>query len=134
MAIINLTTQPVASTIFVGTNTTFYVEASTTLGNPSYSYNWVLSSTSTGLSSSVQSGTSQSYGFDPDFSNSGDVYFVSVSALSTTNVGLCAAGWTTSTGARITVIDNPTPPYNTQDIYPESGVARHLRLRNLGYI
>jgi hypothetical protein len=131
MAAVIFTTQPVASTIYVGTNTTFVVEASTTIGNPTYTYQWSVSSTSL---SNIAGATSPTLGIDPNFSDSGNVYTVSVSALSSTNVGLSSAGAATSTGARIIVIDNPTPPYNTQDVYPESGLERHRRLYLLGYI
>ncbi len=131
MAAVNFTLQPVASTIFVGTGTTFTIEASTTIDSPTYSYQWSVSSASL---TNITGATTSTLGIDPNFSDSGNVYYCSVSALSTTNVGLCAAGWQTSTGARITVIDNPEPPYNTQDVYPESGLERHRRLYLLGYI
>jgi len=131
MANIIFTTQPVASTIFVGTNTTLAVEASSNINVSQYTYQW---SVSTDSSANVSGATSSTLIVDPNFSDTGSVYTVSVSALSSTNTGLSAAGWITSDGARITVIDNPTPPYNTQDVYPESGVARHTRLRLLGYI
>lgn len=131
MAAVILTTQPVASTIYVGTNTTFVVEASTTLNNPSYTYQWSVSTTSL---ADIAGATSSLLTIDPNFSDTGSVYTVSVSALSSTNVGLSAAGGITSTGARITVIDNPEPPYNVRDVYPESGVERQRRLRLLGYI
>jgi len=131
MATVILTTQPVASTIYVGTNTTFVVEASTTLDNPSYTYQWAVSTTSL---ADIAGATNSILTIDPNFSDSGNVYTVSVSALSSTNVGLSAAGGITSNGARITVIDNPEPPFNVLDVYPESGKERHRRLRLLGYI
>jgi hypothetical protein len=131
MATVIFTTQPVASTIFVGTNTTFSVEASADIANPSYTYQWSVSTTSL---SDIAGATSSTLGIDPNFSDSGNVYTVSVSALSATSTGLSATGAATSTGARITVIDNPVPPYNTQDVYPESGIERHRRLYLLGYI
>lgn len=131
MATVILTTQPVASTIFVGTDTTFSVVASTDISNPSYTYQWAVSTTSL---ANIAGATTSSLTIDPNFSDSGNVYTVSVSALSSTSVGLSSAGSVTSTGARITVIDDPTPPYNSQDVYPESGRARHQRLWHLGYI
>jgi hypothetical protein len=132
MANLVFTTQPVASTIFVGTNTTFNVEVSTNLVNPAgYTYQWSVSTTSP---TDIVGATSSSLGIDPNFSDTGSVYTVSVSALSATSTGLSAALVAVSNGARITVIDNPVPPYNVRDVYPESGVARQLRLRLLGYI
>jgi hypothetical protein len=131
MASVIFTTQPVASTIFVGTDTTFTVNVSSNVVNPAYTYQW---SVSAGSLAPVTGATGSSLVIDPNFSNSGNVYSVSVSALSSTSSGLSAAAVAVSNGARITVIDNPVPPYNVQDIYPESGVARHTRLRLLGYI
>lgn len=131
MASVIFTTQPVASTIYVGTNTTLSVEVSSDISNPTYTYQWSVSGASL---SQITGATDSTLGIDPNFSDSGNVYTVSVSALSSTNVGLSAAGSATSTGSRITVIDNPQPPYNTLDVYPESGVERQRRLRLLGYI
>lgn len=132
MASLIFTTQPVASTIYVGTDTTFNVEVSTNLVNSAgYTYQWSVSTTSL---ADIAGATTASLTIDPNFSDSGNVYTVSVSALSATQTGLSAALISVSDGARITVIDNPTPPYDVQDVYPESGVARHTRLRLLGYI
>ena len=131
MANIIFTTQPVASTIFVGTNTTLSVEASSNINVNQYTYQWAVSTNSL---ANIAGATNSILNIDPNFSDTGSVYTVSVSALSSTNVGLSAAGWITSSGARITVIDNPTPPFNVMDVYPESGVVRHRRLRLLGYI
>jgi hypothetical protein len=131
MASVIFTTQPVASTIFVGTDTTFSVDVSSDITSPTYTYQWSVSTTSL---ADIPGATTSSLLIDPNFSDSGNVYTVSVSALSATSTGLSAAAIAVSDGARITVIDNPTPPYNTQDVYPESGIARHTRLRLLGYI
>ena len=131
MATILFTAQPTTSTIYVGTNTTFAVNVSSDIGDPTYTYQWAVSTTNL---SSIAGATTPTLGIDPSFADSYNVYSVSVSALSTTNVGLCAAGWRTSNGARITVIDNPTPPFNVMDVYPESGIERQRRLRLLGYI
>jgi hypothetical protein len=131
MASVTFTTQPVASTIYVGTNTTLVVQPATDINNPTYTYQWAVSTTSL---ANIAGATGPALGIDPNFSDSGNVYSVSVSALSTTNVGLSAAGWSTTNGARILVIDNPAPPFNVMDIWPESGVERQRRLRLLGYI
>lgn len=132
MASLIFTTQPVASTIYVGTNTTFNVDVSTNLVNSTgYTYQWAVSTTSL---ADIAGATVASLTIDPNFSDSANVYTVSVSALSATSTGLSAALVSVSNGARITVIDNPEPPYNQQDVYPESGLERHRRLYLLGYI
>jgi hypothetical protein len=131
MAQVIFTTQPVASTIFVGTNTTLSVNLSSNINNPTYTYQWSVSSTSL---TNIAGATTASLGIDPNFSDSGNVYTVSVSALSSTNIGLSAAATAVSTGARILVIDDPVPPFTVLDVWPESGKERHRRLRLLGYI
>jgi hypothetical protein len=131
MAQVIFTTQPVASTIYVGTNTTLSVNLSSDIDNPTYTYQWSVSSTSL---TNIAGATTASLGIDPNFSDDGNVYTVSVSALSSTNTGLSAAATAVSTGARILVIDDPVPPFTVLDVWPESGKERQRRLRLLGYI
>jgi PPE-repeat protein len=131
MTSVIFTTQPVDSTIFVGTDTTLSVTVSSNILNPTYTYQWSVSST---VLTTIPDATNSSLLIDPNFSDSGNIYTVSVSALSATSTGLSAVAFASSTGAKITVIDDPVPPFNVLDVYPESGRARHRRLRLLGYI
>jgi hypothetical protein len=122
MANIVITTQPQSITVVPGKDTTFTVVGSADF-NATYGYQWKLGGTP------IAGATSNSYFIDPLMTNNGNVFSVSVSALSA-GVSLASVN---SNNATLTVQED-IPPFNVFDKGKETGRERHRRLRLLGYI
>lgn len=124
MANIVITTQPQSVTVAPGQNTTFTVVASADF-SAVYNYQWKLNGTS------IPSAIFSSYAIDPVVGNDGNVFSVSVSALSA-GVSLAEVD---SDDATLTVLSATGSIYDRFYVGgSESGQERHRRLRLLGYI
>ena len=123
MANIVITTQPQSVTVVPGQNTTFTVVGSADFAPATFNYQWRLGGTP------ITGATSNSYFIDPLVDNNGNMFSVSVSALSA-GVSLASVN---SNNATLTVQED-TPPYDVFDKGTETGRDRHRRLRLLGYI
>jgi len=125
-------TQPQSRTAVPGQNTTFTSQASSndvTQLSAAYTYQWYTSGASLNI---ILGATSASLVVDPLITDNGKRYAVTSTFLS----GAPATTFVqtiTSNGVILTVTED-IPPYNTQDIWPETGRERHTRLRLLGYI
>jgi hypothetical protein len=121
--------QPQAQSAFVGQNTTFTVQGSTSI-NPlsaGFTYAWYTSSGAT--VTNVAAGAS--YEIDPQLTNNGLGIFATVNCLS--GAPLTLQQVLTSNLVILTVTED-VAPFDVLDVYPESGKERHRRLRLLGYI
>ena len=125
-----ISTQPQSQTVVTGQNTTFTVAGSTSI-NPlsaGFTYTWYTSSGTTVTTAGV---TTSSYIIDPQLSQNGIRIFATVGCLS--GAPLTLQTTLTSNGAILTVTED-SAPFDTYDVWPETGRERHLRLRLLGYI
>lgn len=122
MANIVITTQPQSVTVAPGQNTTFTVVGSADFAPATFNYQWKLGGTP------ITGATLGSYSIDPVIGNNGNVFSVSVSAL--------------SAGVPLVSVNSNNATLNVQagtSIYDrfyvggtESGKERHRRLRLLG--
>jgi hypothetical protein len=128
-----ISTQPQTQSAFVGQNTTFTVQGSTSV-NPlsaGFTYAWFTSSGATVTNVSVAAAGNTSYTIDPQLNQNGLGIFAIVNCLSGAPLTFQRA--LTSNVAILTVTED-SAPFNIYDVYPESGKERHRRLRLLGYI
>ena len=128
-----ISTQPQSQSAVIGQNTTFTVQGSTSL-NPlsaGFTYAWFTSSGATITNVSPAAAGNTSFVFDPQISDNGLGIFATVNCLS--GAPLTFQRTLTSTVAILTVAED-VAPFNTYDVWPESGRERHRRLRLLGYI
>lgn len=128
-----ISVQPQTQSAFIGQNTTFTVQGSTSL-NPlsaGFTYAWFTSSGTT-VTNVIPAGASNtSYEIDPQLSQSGLGVFATVNCLS--GAPLTFQTTLTSNLAILTVTED-SAPFDTYDVWPESGKERHRRLHLLGYI
>jgi hypothetical protein len=125
MSSVIFTTQPTSLSATPGQNTTFSAVASANFSSAVYSYQWSRNSVN------IVGATSSSYFIDPLLADNGSSFTVSVSALS--GAPLRAVATATSSAAVLTVL-NESGIFAKFALYPESGVERFTRLRNLGYV
>jgi hypothetical protein len=128
-----ISTQPQSQSGFIGQNTTFTVAGSTSL-NPlsaGFTYAWYTSSGATITNVAAAAENNTSYTIDSQLSQSGLGVFATVNCLS--GAPLTFQTTLTSNLAILTVTED-SAPFDTYDVWPESGKERHRRLRLLGYI
>jgi hypothetical protein len=126
-------TQPQSQTAVPGQNTTFTVQASSNDVTPlsaAYTYQWYLSSGAT--RTAIAGETNSSYTIDPFITDNGKIFFATSTFLSGAPANTFVTT-ITSNNASLTVAED-VPPYDVQDVWPETGRERHTRLRLLGYI
>lgn len=117
--------HPVSVTTVPGQDTTFTVQGSADSVNTTFTYQWYLSANST--IQSIAGANETTYLIDPTLGNSGEIFFATVSGSDVSTPML------TSNRATLTVNEDVTP-FDTYDVWPETGRQRHLRMRHLGYI
>jgi hypothetical protein len=128
-----ISTQPQSQSAFIGQNTTFTVAGSTSI-NPlsaGFTYAWFTSSGATVTNVVAAAEGNTSYIIDPQLSQNGLGIFATVNCLS--GAPLTLQRTLTSNLAILTVTED-SAPFDTYDVWPESGKERHRRLRLLGYI
>lgn len=128
-----ISTQPQSQSAFIGQNTTFTVQGSTSL-NPlsaGFTYAWFTSSGATVTNVLPAAANNTSYEIDPQLSQNGLGIFATVNCLS--GAPLTFQRTLTSSLAILTVTED-LAPFDTYDVWPESGKERHRRLRHLGYV
>jgi hypothetical protein len=123
MATVIIKNQPSSVSAVPGQNTTFSVTPSADFSPVTYTYQWKVN----GIN--ISGATSDSYFIDPQLTDNGKRYSVSLSALSAGVVQSTVS----SVSATLTVTAN-VGPYAFWELYPESGEERHTRLRHLGYV
>ena len=124
MASVILTSQPVSLTAVPGQNTTFSVTPSADFAPVSYRYQWKLNTVD------IAGATNSTYFIDPVIGDSGKSFTVSVSALS----GASLQATVLSNPATVLTVVAETNIFSKFALYPETGVERFRRLRNLGYV
>ena len=125
--------QPQSQTAVTGQNTTFTVAGSTSI-NPlsaGFTYAWYTSSGATVTNVAAADANNTSYTIDPQLNQNGLGVFATVNCLS--GAPLTLQTTLTSNLAILTVVED-VPPFNTFDVWPETGQERHRRLRLLGYV
>jgi hypothetical protein len=128
-----ISTQPQSQSAFIGQNTTFTVQGSTSI-NPlsaGFTYAWFTSSGSTVTNVAAANAGNTSYTIDPVLSQNGLAVFATVNCLSGAPLTLQT---TLTSNLAILTVSEDAAPFDTYDVWPESGKERHRRLRLLGYI
>lgn len=128
-----ISTQPQSQSVVTGQNTTFTVQGSTSI-NPlsaGFTYAWFTSSGNTVTNVAAADANNTSYTIDPQLGQTGLAIFAVVNCLSGAPLTLQQS--LTSNRVILTVSED-VAPFDTYDVWPETGRERHLRLRLLGYV